>query len=162
MSCRTSSLIILASNRVPGEISGLDPRVATRFESGMTCEIDHPDFFARAAILNSLNGMYQTVSARWKLDDIEIEILVSHICTGSPVTESISTALESLREDASGKTRGFSCSEISAASASLSSGWDFQPGTCFNADMEILIGNESVSSDIIVGIVGIRSPCRFL
>lgn len=43
--------IILTSDLPPRELSGLEPRLVTRFEWGMVTEIDLPDFETRLAIL---------------------------------------------------------------------------------------------------------------
>lgn len=43
--------IILTSDRQPCEISDLDKRLESRFESGMTAEVGVPEFEARLAIL---------------------------------------------------------------------------------------------------------------
>lgn len=44
--------IVLTSDKPPKELSGLEGRLVTRFEMGMTADINKPDFETRVAILN--------------------------------------------------------------------------------------------------------------
>lgn len=44
--------VVLTSDKPPKELSGLEGRLVTRFEMGMTVDINKPDFETRVAILN--------------------------------------------------------------------------------------------------------------
>lgn len=68
--------IILTSDKQPCEISDLDKRLVTRFESGMTAELGVPEFEARLAILRMMrNGMIN----KNKLSDEILEFLAANI-----------------------------------------------------------------------------------
>lgn len=43
--------IILTSDKVPQELTGIEERLRTRFASGLTCDLQAPDFETRVAIL---------------------------------------------------------------------------------------------------------------
>jgi len=44
--------IVITSDRVPQELTGLEPRLRTRFASGLTVDVHAPDFETRVAILS--------------------------------------------------------------------------------------------------------------
>lgn len=50
--------IVLASDRIPQEIPGLEKRLVTRFESGLTVDITPPDLTTRVAILTEKQQAY--------------------------------------------------------------------------------------------------------
>ena len=68
--------IILTSDRQPCEISDLDKRLETRFESGMTAEVGVPEFESRLAILRMMRSDTLT---KVPLDDQLLEFLASNI-----------------------------------------------------------------------------------
>ncbi len=68
--------IILTSDRQPCEISDLDKRLETRFESGMTAEVGVPEFESRLAILRMMRNDTLT---KVPLDDALLEFLASNI-----------------------------------------------------------------------------------
>lgn len=68
--------IILTSDRQPCEISDLDKRLVTRFESGMTAEVGVPEFESRLAILRMMRSDTLT---KVPLDDELLEFLASNI-----------------------------------------------------------------------------------
>lgn len=68
--------IILTSDRQPCEISNLDKRLESRFESGMTAEICAPEFEARLAILRMWRN---DVLNKAPLGDEFLEFLASNI-----------------------------------------------------------------------------------
>ena len=68
--------IILTSDKQPCEISDLDKRLVTRFESGMTAELGVPEFEARLAILRMMRNEMLTKN---KLDDEFLEFLAANI-----------------------------------------------------------------------------------
>ena len=45
--------MVFSSDRSPKDIQGLEPRLRTRFEWGMTCDVSSPDFETRVAILEA-------------------------------------------------------------------------------------------------------------
>jgi len=51
-----SKQIVLASDRSPGELKNLEQRLVSRFEWGLTTQIQNPDFETRAAILRRKLG----------------------------------------------------------------------------------------------------------
>ncbi|MCD5382579.1 chromosomal replication initiator protein DnaA [Candidatus Gracilibacteria bacterium] len=53
--------IIIASDRPPKELDGLEERLVSRFESGMTAEIKQPDYETRLAILYNKAQDYQSL-----------------------------------------------------------------------------------------------------
>ncbi len=68
--------IILTSDKQPCEISDLDKRLVTRFESGMTAEIGAPEFEARLAILRMMRNDLMT---KTPLGDEFLEFLAANI-----------------------------------------------------------------------------------
>ena len=67
--------IVLSSDRPASEISNLEPRLTSRFESGMTVEVQSPNMETRMAILRQKRQ-------QWKVnvsDDI-LMFLAEHIC----------------------------------------------------------------------------------
>lgn len=68
--------IILTSDKQPCEISDLDKRLVTRFESGMTAEIGAPEFEARLAILRMMRNELMT---KTPLGDEFLEFLAANI-----------------------------------------------------------------------------------
>lgn len=68
--------IILTSDRQPCEMSDIDKRLTTRFESGMIAEIAMPEYEARLAILR----LWRTeVVTDYPLGDEFLDFLASHI-----------------------------------------------------------------------------------
>jgi len=68
--------IVLTSDKQPCEISDLDKRLETRFESGMTAQICTPEFEARLAILRM---MREDTITKVKLKDSLLEFLAANI-----------------------------------------------------------------------------------
>ena len=68
--------IILTSDKQPCEISDLDKRLVTRFESGMTAELGVPEFEARMAILRMMRN---DIISKNKLNDEILEFLAANI-----------------------------------------------------------------------------------
>ncbi len=68
--------IILTSDRQPCEISDLDKRLETRFESGMTAEVCAPEFEARLAILRMWRN---DILTQTPLSDEFLEFLAANI-----------------------------------------------------------------------------------
>ena len=68
--------IILSSDRPPGEIQNLEGRLVSRFEWGMTAEIQPPDVETRVAILRK-----KAQSLQIKLDPALFEFLAARIKT---------------------------------------------------------------------------------
>ncbi len=70
--------IILTSDKEPCEIKGLEPRLVTRFESGVTTEIAPPGVEARLAILRMMS---QDPSIKVKLNPELLEFLAENIAS---------------------------------------------------------------------------------
>lgn len=68
--------IILTSDKQPCEIEGLELRLVSRFESGLTQEINAPEFETRLAILRALRG---DNSVKVKISDSVLEFIASNI-----------------------------------------------------------------------------------
>lgn len=73
---RQHKQIILTSDRHPCEISDIDKRLSTRFESGMVSEIGMPEFEARLAMLRMWQSKMLT---RNPLEDEFLEFLAENI-----------------------------------------------------------------------------------
>lgn len=73
-----SKQIILSSDRLPKELDGLDDRLLSRFQSGLTADIQPPDLETRIAILHS------------KAKEQEIELPVEVVeCLAANITTNI-------------------------------------------------------------------------
>jgi len=70
----TNTQIILTSDKQPCEIVGLESRLVSRFESGVTVEITTPSFETRLAILKQKNQSHLV-----KLDDDVLRFVASRI-----------------------------------------------------------------------------------
>ncbi len=70
--------IILTSDKEPCEIKGLEPRLVTRFESGVTTEISPPGVEARLAILRMIS---KDPDIKVKLEPRLLEFLAEHIAS---------------------------------------------------------------------------------
>ena len=68
--------IILTSDKQPCEIEGLEERLVSRFESGLTQEINAPEFATRLAILRAIRG---DNSVKVKISDSVLEFIANHI-----------------------------------------------------------------------------------
>ena len=68
--------IILTSDRPPAEIPGLEERLVSRFESGVTVQITTPTFETRLAILRQKESNMHP-----KLSDEVLEFLAQRICS---------------------------------------------------------------------------------
>ncbi|MCP3964994.1 MAG: chromosomal replication initiator protein DnaA [Lentisphaerae bacterium] len=66
--------IILTSDKQPCEIAGLEDRLVSRFESGVTTEINHPGFETRLAILKMMQEEHLV-----KLDDDVLQFIAVNI-----------------------------------------------------------------------------------
>ncbi len=73
---RNNKQIVLTSDRQPCEISDLDKRLSTRFESGMTSEIGMPEFETRMVILRMWRKEMLTQTP---LSDEFLEFLAANI-----------------------------------------------------------------------------------
>jgi len=62
--------IVLASDRPPGEFKNLESRLVSRFEWGLTTQIQTPDFETRVAILRRKMSDYNVTLEPWILDFI--------------------------------------------------------------------------------------------
>lgn len=68
--------IILTSDKQPCEIEGLEDRLVSRFESGLTQEINAPEFETRLAILRAIRG---DNSVKVKISDSVLEFIANNI-----------------------------------------------------------------------------------
>lgn len=68
--------IVLTSDRQPCELSGIDRRLSSRFEQGMTCQIGMPEYEQRLVILRMWRQMHLTNPA---LPDRILEFLAENI-----------------------------------------------------------------------------------
>ncbi|MBQ6471558.1 MAG: chromosomal replication initiator protein DnaA, partial [Victivallales bacterium] len=66
--------IVMTSDRPPHEIGGLEKRLVSRFESGLTTEITAPDLETRVAIVRKKQEEH-----RQKLDEDVVMYLASHL-----------------------------------------------------------------------------------
>ena len=73
---RQQKQIIMTSDRQPCEISDIDKRLTTRFESGMVCELSMPEYEARLAILRMWRSEALTKNT---LNDELLEFLAQNI-----------------------------------------------------------------------------------
>ena len=73
---RQNKQIILTSDRQPCEISDIDKRLSTRFESGMICELNMPEYEARLTMLRMWRSEALTKSP---LPDEFLEFLAQNI-----------------------------------------------------------------------------------
>lgn len=71
--------IVLTSDRLPREISTLENRLKTRFESGLICEINPPDYETRIAILQKKASQYSNVSVPYDIYCYMAESIKSNI-----------------------------------------------------------------------------------
>lgn len=53
--------IVIASDRPPKELNELDKRLTSRFEMGMVCDMEYPEYETRLAILNEKVKKYQII-----------------------------------------------------------------------------------------------------
>ena len=65
-----SKQIVLASDRAPGALKGLEHRLVSRFEWGLTSQIQTPDFETRVAILRRKTGDIAVTLEPWVLEFI--------------------------------------------------------------------------------------------
>ena len=68
--------IVMTSDRQPCELSGIDRRLSSRFEQGMTCQIGMPEYEQRLVILRMWRQTHLTTSA---LPDSILEFLAENI-----------------------------------------------------------------------------------
>jgi len=68
--------IVLSSDRPPSEIANLETRLVSRFEWGLTAELQAPDTETRVAILRK-----KAQNMQIKLDDVVVQFLAERICT---------------------------------------------------------------------------------
>ncbi|MBR2508425.1 MAG: chromosomal replication initiator protein DnaA [Lentisphaeria bacterium] len=68
--------IILTSDKQPSDIEGLEDRLVSRFESGLTQEINAPEFETRLAILRAIRG---DNSVKVKISDAVLEFIANNI-----------------------------------------------------------------------------------
>ncbi|MBR7120870.1 MAG: chromosomal replication initiator protein DnaA [Lentisphaeria bacterium] len=68
--------IVLTSDRQPCELSGIDRRISSRFEQGMTCQIGMPEYEQRLVILRMWRQSHLTTPA---LPDAILEFLAENI-----------------------------------------------------------------------------------
>ena len=68
--------LVLASDRAPSEIDGLEDRLVSRCEWGLTAQIQAPDFETRVAILRS-----KMLAAEVKVEDWILEIIAQRVRT---------------------------------------------------------------------------------
>ncbi len=68
--------IVLTSDRQPCELSGIDRRISSRFEQGMTCQIGMPEYEQRLVILRMWRQAHLTNPA---LPDSILEFLAENI-----------------------------------------------------------------------------------
>lgn len=106
--------IVLASDRPPSEIKNLEARLVSRFEWGLTTQIQVPDFETRIAILRRKMADFNVTLDSWVLDFIAQRIrsnvrklegammrVAAHVSLEGPVaTESaLATLLHDVIED---------------------------------------------------------------
>lgn len=102
--------IVITSDRSPKDIQGLESRLLSRFEWGMTCDVSSPDFETRVAILeaksrekraNLGNDILRYIAGTIQLNVRELEgalnkILAYHqFKNTTPTLESVQTLLQS-------------------------------------------------------------------
>lgn len=88
---QNSKQIILTSDRPPREISTLEDRIRNRFEQGLLCDINAPDFETRVAILKK-----KREDEDIKIDDEILNFIASKIKSNVRELEGIITRLSAM------------------------------------------------------------------
>lgn len=88
---QNSKQIILTSDRPPREISTLEDRIRNRFEQGLLCDINAPDFETRVAILKK-----KREDEDIKIDDDILNFIASKIKSNVRELEGIITRLSAM------------------------------------------------------------------
>lgn len=92
---KANKQIIISSDRPPGELDTLEERMISRFNSGLTADIQHPDLETRMAILQNLahteqvpfpNDVILLIASSITSNIRELEGAYNRVCAYSTVT----------------------------------------------------------------------------
>lgn len=75
--CQKRKQIVLASDKPPAAINGLETRLVARFESGLTAEIIQPSYETRLAVLKKFREMHTSRVSDEVLDFLARKITIS-------------------------------------------------------------------------------------